>query len=140
MTTPTIQLSPSLFELVARRAARQRQSPDDFVEQLLVEQLKPRHPYVSIEKSRSGDRPMINGTRIGVDVIIGYQRAGHSAEEIANEILPDLTLAQVYDALGYYADNKVQMDNMLAEHSPDAWRVRLKRELGSDAAQLLFAE
>lgn len=136
MAASTIHLSSSIFDLVTRKAAAQKQSPDDFVEQLLVEHLKPRHPYVQIEESRSGARPMIAGTGVGVDVVVGYYRAGHSAEEIA-EMLPHITLAQIYDALGYYADNRAEMDAQLAAHSPTAWRDRLYEQMGESARTLL---
>lgn len=119
MDTRTIQLSPSVFELVASNAAQHSQTPDAFVERLLSEQLKPQHPYIVTVRSRSGLRAMIHGTKIGVDVIVRYRKVGHSPEEIANDILPDLSLSQVYDALGYYDDNRNEMEAEFAEHTPD---------------------
>ena len=139
MTTKSIQLSQSIFELVKQRASKQAQTPDAFVERILVEQLQPTHPYITVEQSRSGPRPMISGTRIGVDVIVGYRKAGHTPEEIATDIVPELTLSQVYDALGYYEDNREVMDADFNQHSPAAWLARLRREMGEAAANKLLA-
>lgn len=46
------------------------------------------HTHVETIESRSGPRAVIKGTRIGVDVIVGYMLAGNSADEIASDILP----------------------------------------------------
>ena len=82
-------------------------------------------------------RPIIKGTRIGVDVVVGYTRAGYTPQEIAAEILPQISLAQVYDALGYYEDNRESMDADMAAHTPEAWQARLRQEMGESATLLL---
>lgn len=140
METATIQLPKQLFEIVAHHAADQNKTPDKFVEHILSEHLFPKHPYITIRPSRSGPRPMIRGTQIGVDVIVGYHKAGHLPKEIASEILPQLTLSQVYDALGYYEDHRALMDSELSTHSPAAWRTRLIEDMGEDATMELLGE
>jgi uncharacterized protein (DUF433 family) len=137
MDMVSVHLPKSLYDLVAERAAARDETPDHFVSELVSQQLLPNHPYIETIQSRSGARPVIKGTRVGVDVIVGYVRAGHSAQEIAEDILPHLTLAQVYDALSYYEDHRPVMDEMIEANRPEVWRERLRREMGPAADQLL---
>jgi uncharacterized protein (DUF433 family) len=137
MKTVTVQLPKSLYDIMAERAAARQETPDHYLVELLSEQLLPNHPYVEMVSSRSGPRAVVKDTRVGVDVIVRYMQAGHSAQEIAAEILPHLTLAQVYDALSYYEDHRAIIDEMLQANQPDVWRERLQREMGPAATQLL---
>ncbi|MBI5563356.1 MAG: DUF433 domain-containing protein, partial [Chloroflexi bacterium] len=82
METVPIPLSKSLYDLVARRAAARHQAPARLVEEILSEELMPQHPYVEVIDSRSGSRPVIRGTRIGIDVIVGYSQAGYPPRDI----------------------------------------------------------
>ncbi len=49
--------------------------------------------------------PIIRGTRVSVRAIVELWRLGIIPEEIPTH-LPHLTLAQVFDALSYYADHQ----------------------------------
>jgi len=138
MDTVTIHLPKSLYDVVAERAATRRQPPERFVEELLTEYLTPSHPYVETVQSRSGPRAMIKGTRIGVDVLVGYTQAGYTPSEIATDILPHLTLAQVYAALSYYEDHRAFIDQTMQAHTPEAWRRRLRQRMGVKAADQLL--
>jgi uncharacterized protein (DUF433 family) len=137
MKTVPVQLPESLYEIVAERAAARDETPDHFVVELLSQHLLPNHPHVEVINSRNGPRAVIKGTRIGIDVIVGYTQAGHSAQEVVAEILPHLTLAQVYDALSYYEDHRALMDEIIQANRPEVWRERLQREMGLAASQLL---
>jgi hypothetical protein len=44
-------------------------------------------------------------------MVVGYLRLGKSPEAIAEEVLPRLSLAQVYDALSYYYDHDHDHDD-----------------------------
>ncbi|MGD8625141.1 MAG: DUF433 domain-containing protein [Anaerolineae bacterium] len=138
METMNVRLPESLYEVVAERAAARQQTPDSYVQELLVEHLNPSHPYVEIVQSRSAPRAMIKGTRIGVDIVVGYTQADYSPTEIAEDILPHLTLAQIYDALSFYQDHRSMIDEALQTNTMEAWRERLRQRLGAEAmAQLL---
>lgn len=133
-----IEISPNLYNKVVEAAAKSNQTPDQFVETLLTAQLQPVHPYVEILQSRSQPRPVIKGTRVGVDVIVGYSQAGYTPQEIAVDILPHLTVAQVYDALSYYEDHRVQVDEILEMNTPENWQTYLEQRLGPKAAAQLL--
>lgn len=62
------------------------------------------HPHIVCIKGICGGKPIIKGTRTPVRSIVGYYKLGMSVEEIV-EGLPQLTPAQVYDALSYYHDH-----------------------------------
>jgi uncharacterized protein (DUF433 family) len=140
MDTVTIRLPRTLYDMVVEQAARRSQPPDHLIEEILTEQLMPRHPYVEILQSRSGPRAAIKGTRIGIDVIAGYTQAGYTPREIVENILPHLTLAQVYDALSYYEDHRAAIDESLRLNTPEAWRERLRQRLGDAAGQLVGSQ
>jgi uncharacterized protein (DUF433 family) len=129
-----------LYKAVAKEAAAQQRSPDELAEDLLARQLLPKHPYVERVDSRSGPRAVIRGTRVGIDVIVGYWRAGYTPEEIAADILPHLKPAEVYDALSYYHDHEEEIELELTEHTVDAWQNRLKQRLGESAYSTLTGE
>jgi len=52
--------------------------------------------------------------------IVGYQQAGYTPHEIAIDILPHLTPAQVYDTLGYYEDHRADLDADMAANTEEA--------------------
>lgn len=70
--------------------------------------------YVTRVAGVCGGRPIIKGTRIPVKAIVGYYKMGMSVEEIL-EGLPQLTPAQVHEALSYYYDNQAEMEQDIAE-------------------------
>jgi uncharacterized protein (DUF433 family) len=135
-----IQLSRQIYDKVLEHAAKHNQTPDRFVEDLLTAQLLPAHPYVEVIQSRSQPRAVIKETRIGVDVIVGYFQAGYTPQQIADEILPHLTPAQVYDALSYYEDHRATIDEMLQTNTPETWQAHLNQRLGKQAAAKLLGE
>ena len=136
----SIALPESLFQRLSDRAEARKISPEELAIEVLSAQLEPQHPYIELSRSAGGVRPVIRGTRTGVDAVIGYANAGYSAEEIANDMLPHLQLAEVYDALSYYADHRHSLDDWMAQNSPAAWQERLFLDLGEkDAKNLIGA-
>ena len=57
----------------------------------------------------AGGKPRIAGHRITVEnIVIWHERMGKSADEIATEYA--LSLADIYAALAYYFDHRVEID------------------------------
>lgn len=140
LETLSIQLPAKLYTMLAERAARREQTPARFVESLLTELILPPHPYVEVVESRSGPRPVVKGTRVGVDVIMNYIQAGYSPRDLVNDFFPHLTLAQIYDVLSYYEDYRAVIDAAMETHTPEAWRQRLTQSLGETAVAQLFGD
>jgi uncharacterized protein (DUF433 family) len=79
-----------------------------------------------------GPQAVIRGTRIPVSILIGYLRLGETPESLVHNILPRLTLAQVYDALSYYDEHREEIDQELAENTEAHWREQLRQQLGEE--------
>ena len=53
---------------------------------------------------------MIRGTRIPVRLVVEHAIRGGATPEEMLRAWPHLTLAQIYDALSFYYDNKKEID------------------------------
>ena len=80
--------------------------------------IKTKHPYVVKIKGVCGGRPIIKGTRIPVWMIAGWLKQGFTAERVKEEIYPDLSLAEIYDALSFYYENQEELDKDIAYNNP----------------------
>ncbi len=79
----------------------------------------PTHSYVITDPALLAGEPIIFGTKTPVRAIVELWRMGVLPEEIPTH-LPYLTLAQVFDALRYYADNQSQINRLIeANRVPD---------------------
>ena len=69
--------------------------------------------HIEITPGTCGGKPRIAGHRIRVeDVVVWHERMGHSADEIVSRY-PQLSLADVYAALAYYHDHRVEIDGQM---------------------------
>jgi uncharacterized protein (DUF433 family) len=66
------------------------------------------HPHVSRDDTILGGEPIIKGSRTPVRAIVENWRMGIAPEDIITH-LPHLTLAQVFDALSYFADHQAEI-------------------------------
>src|ERR1041384_4267339 len=71
------------------------------------------HPHIVRNDEILGGEPIVKGTRTSVRAIVQNWRMGLAPEEIPLH-LPHLTLAQVFDALSYYAENRDQIHEYMA--------------------------
>ncbi len=70
-----------------------------------------KHPYVTVDPGIRKETPVIAGTRTKVmDIAIRYEFGGMTPDEMIQQF-PHLTLAQIHDALSYYYENKLELDN-----------------------------
>jgi uncharacterized protein (DUF433 family) len=61
-----------------------------------------------------GGEPRISGKRIRVrNIVAARDLGGLTPEEIAANVYPELTLAQVYSALAYYEDHRDEIDQAM---------------------------
>ena len=67
------------------------------------------HRYVEIDPAKYDGKPIIRGTRVPVQALVMHYRSGMPLEEIL-EGYPNITSAQLFDALSYYFDNKATID------------------------------
>lgn len=77
------------------------------------------HPYVVNDRAILNGSPIVAGTRTPVRAIAELWKFGVPPEEIVVR-LPHLSLAQVFDALSYYQDHCVDIDqDILRNRVPD---------------------
>lgn len=73
------------------------------------------HPHVERKPGFRGGAPILRGTNFPVSAVVVYVlRHGMIPEELV-KTFTHLTLAQVYDALSYYYDNREEMEPLVAE-------------------------
>ena len=82
---------------------------------ILTRSKPPLHPY--IEPCEETGEPYIAGTRIAVRIVVGYYRLGMNVDEIA-QALPQLLLAQIFDALSYYHDHQEEIEEWVQSNEP----------------------
>ncbi len=66
------------------------------------------HLYITRDDGILSGEPIIKGTRTPVRAIAEIWRSGVAPEDITTH-LPHLSLAQVFDALSYFADHPVEI-------------------------------
>ncbi len=76
--------------------------------QVTIEQTE--HPYIVRTPGVSGGSPIIKGTRVTVRLIAQLYKAGESVEEIIRAY-PHLSAAAVYDAISYYLDHQIEIED-----------------------------
>jgi uncharacterized protein (DUF433 family) len=69
--------------------------------------------YITRVKNILGGEPIITGTRTPVRAIVEYWKFGDAPETIARK-LPHLRLAQIFDALSYYDDHRLEIEHYIA--------------------------
>jgi uncharacterized protein (DUF433 family) len=68
--------------------------------------------YIVTDASILGGEPIITATRTPVRAIVELWRRGTGPEEIATK-LKHLTLAQIFDALSYYSEHQVEINEYI---------------------------
>jgi uncharacterized protein (DUF433 family) len=135
-----IQLSAKTYEQLQHRARAEAKTPDQIAEVLLQSQLTSQHPHIAIVERYGGPQPVIKGTRITVSDIVELIRLGETAETLVQTILPQLTLAQVYDALSYYYDHQAEIDAIRQNNTTDYSRALLREKLDDAAYRRLTGQ
>ena len=67
-----------------------------------------------------GGKTIIEGTRIGVQDVIGLLQNGETVDSILVTCFPTLTKAQVYECLAYYEDHRGEIDTLVARQMGEA--------------------
>jgi uncharacterized protein (DUF433 family) len=77
------------------------------------------HLYIEQNDAILSGEPIIKSTRTPVRAIVELWRMGVAPEDIPTH-LPHLTLAQVFDALSYFADHQAEITAYIEKnHVPD---------------------
>lgn len=75
------------------------------------------HPHITHNPAVCGGSAVIGGTRFSVRSVVMYVlHHGLTTEELVSRF-PNITLAQVHDALAYYYDNRDAIDQEIIENT-----------------------
>jgi uncharacterized protein (DUF433 family) len=119
----TITVSEQLYSALEKQAKRGHEAVGQLNERLDLA----RYPELVWREGPGGWRAGIRNTAIDVCTIIGYIQAGYTAQDIADDLLPQLSKAQINAALQYYAEHPDDVDSTLRESEPAAITERLQR-------------
>src|SRR5436305_13160898 len=89
----------------------------------MTSELKTEHPYIVRNADVCRGRPVITGTRLSVEFVIGQLAAGDAPADIVASY-PNLTLAAVHDAISYYYDHQSEIDESIAQSDPERLAAR----------------
>ena len=126
----TVELSQTTYQWLQRQAQESGRTPDQVADVLLRQHLTPQHAYIEVVEKITGPQAVLKGTRIPVSIIMGYLHAGETPASLVENIVPHLTLAQVYDALSYYYDHQDEIEQELCENTEEYGRAYLRQHLG----------
>jgi uncharacterized protein (DUF433 family) len=117
--------------LEARQSKKVGEGSADYVidETKVVDDAKA-FPNIEVVKFTGGTSAVIRDTRVKVSHIVGYLQVGETPEIIANEIVPHITLPQVYEAINYYFVHQAEIDKERAENTEEVSRRLLLEKLG----------
>jgi uncharacterized protein (DUF433 family) len=78
----------------------------------------------------------IDGTRMKVQHLIGAWKSGADSPEKLQTSYPELSLAQIHDALAYYYDHKAEIDAKIEQDYLEVERLRAQSPAGATRAEL----
>lgn len=91
----------------------------------------PAYRYVTQSPGVCGGRPIVRGTRVSVQAVVGYHKLGLSLDEIL-AALPHLAPAQVYEALSYYYDHLDEIEQEIRENQLERLIERYHLQVAAD--------
>ena len=97
-------------------------------------------PNIEVVEFAGGKSAVIRGTRVPVHILIGYLQIGETPETITKEIIPHITLSQVYEAIQYYFAHQVEIDKEREENTEEAGRRLLRKALGEKKYRAITGE
>ena len=100
----------------------------------MTSEMKTEHPHIVRVPGVCGGDPVIKGTRISVAFIARFIHGGTQPDEIV-EMYPHLTHASVHDAISYYYDHKAEIDDLIANSTPEALADRYGYEVRDGRVQ-----
>ena len=85
--------------------------------------------HIELTPGVCGGRARIAGHRIRVQDIVLWTEQGQSPDQIVGEF-PQLTLADVYAALAYYHDHRVEIDRQIQEDDQFVAQMKARSDPG----------
>lgn len=146
--TVTLELADNVYISLTETSTQSGQTPEQLIIQWVEERIQQaaqnalhsQHPYIEIVERYGGPQPVIKGSRVTVGDIVGYLHLGETPESLVNNILPQLTLAQIHDAISYYYDHQDEIEEILQENTEVYGRAYLRESLGEEGYRRLTGQ
>ena len=116
--------------LEARQRRKVGERPASYIAGKSKRKAKTSFPNIEVVEFTGGKSAVIRGTRVPVHILIGYLQIGETPETITKEIIPHITLSQVYEAMHYYFMHQAEIDEEREENTEEAGRRMLLEKLG----------
>lgn len=126
-----IQISSTLYRLLARRADETNSTPEQVAETILRFQLG-NSAHVEQRMTPFGIQPYLRGTRVAVRHVAAFLRAGFTVEEILSEGLPQIPPAAIHEAIAYYYDNRREIDSELDAEDAESTLALMRERLSPE--------
>ena len=126
-----IEISPETYRLLQRQAQETRSTPESVADNAIRLQLG-NSAHIEQRQTTSGIQAHIRGTRVAVRHIVAFLKSGHTAEQIIQTGLPQLSPASVYEAIAYYYDHPVEIDTELTQNNQEAIQTQLQSLLSPE--------
>ncbi len=134
----TISLSEETYTALQQKACIGPKPIDSLVDSWVRQHLNLDN-YSDLEwrQGVGGWRIGVKGTAIDVYTVVGFFKTGCSPREIADEMLPGLSLGQVHSALRNYTEFPDEIDQIIADGEAEQINARLYRALGPEGYRRL---
>jgi uncharacterized protein (DUF433 family) len=73
---------------------------------------------------------VIRGTRISVSTVIMYLLFGEKPEDIVKNILPNLSMAEIYEAIQYYLEFRSEIETEIRNNTEEMAKNELDNSIG----------
>ncbi|MCL4552841.1 MAG: DUF433 domain-containing protein [Candidatus Marsarchaeota archaeon] len=95
----------------------------------MVTEARTEHPHIVVVRRAGGDRAIIKGTSLSVSLIATLFNRGETPAGLLS-LYPNLSPGAMYDAISYYFDHKVDIDQEIHQDTPDQVLTELRRDAG----------
>jgi uncharacterized protein (DUF433 family) len=103
-----------------RRAVKESLAPYTTVSRLIIET---DHPHIiRIDGVRDGE-PITRKSHVSVRIIVGAIRLGETPRQLREAYSPQLSYAEISDALSYYLRHTAEIETYFAEHQAASERM-----------------
>ena len=123
-----IEISPSLYRLLERRAGEMNATPTQIAETILRVQLG-NTVHIEQRMTPAGPQAYLRGTRVAVRHVAAFLGAGFTVEEIVEEGLPHVPPAAIHEAIAYYYDHRDEIDAEMSAETAEAALAILREQL-----------
>ena len=109
----------ALRAYLAAKKDKIREQPASYTVRKPKSKQKKSFPNIEVVKFTGRRSAAIRGTRVPVHILISHLLMGETPETIVKEIVPHITLPQIYEAMQYYFIHQAEIDKERGEDTKE---------------------